>query len=718
MIGFVGTVVSILANFLLFVVFLNWIHARCEALSASTCVAYAATLVLALITVLSQFLGLAGVLQPQFLLAAALCLSLIIWFATPSDGRSLTALRRVSSDVSSLPRWQVAVVAGYVAGFGYWLITFGVFDLSTNWDTLDYHLTFVDQYRRQGHLFDFSVNKWFFPCGGELITHWFSIGQPTAVLSSVGGCFAALLTMAASLALLRTLGCPSHVALLATGCTLLNSIVFMHLITCKNDLLCTGLLLVAVLSGLRLLESGHLVDRALFSIAAGSAIGVKYYCVGYVFVVLSALIAASIVRGEARKGLHLIGAALLGSFVMAGVWYIRNLWFTGAPMYPSGLFAIQTPGDLVRSNLFGTSMIGSHAENRLIDWASAVQQLWGPVFWIACLGAVPLLVAGTASHGGHGLRRFCNWRSLVAGSIVMGWLAVYFSTPFVVGMDRQDAGFLIGSFVGVRLGTPFLTLTTLLGSAIVLQRLSLWLPPAGRRIATAGLLFYFAQTTLDYHSHYVGLGFTPDWLHYVSTPRWMGSGIVSGAALGLCVFFFFHPAGQVRRIAMAGCFGLTIAWGIAATVASERFETHFAATYDRVLETQLISAIDKSDKLRSLRDSDVWICVVSSRSWPFGGARSQRRISSAHGVCSIPQRFRDAEHLEAFLREYPFSHLVVDKRQSEDIAVFDVCQRQRGDWFRLLASDRFYQVFELDRGQMKASEGTAVPRLLTGGEST
>lgn len=674
---------------------------------------YAITLAIGLIVVVTQWLGIAGLLRPGILvLSVGFLLAITFFMQSRVTLASLRVVRQsqenddASTITYSAPKANstaVAIISVLLTAIlASWGCTFGLFGIPQNWDTISYHLLFVDNWLSTQQLYTPSLTKWFFPANAEILNLWFAMTQPTNASAPLASLVGAALISTSGFAILTRAGFAPFPSIFAIAVGLLNPIVFVHLASCKNDVLCAGLLLASMLSLARFQEAGRKVDLYIFATAVGIAVGSKFYCFGYVAVIWFAHVMLSLVRRQFALIPQTAIAGALGTMAFSGIWYLRNLWIVGAPFYPSGILALPS-AELPRSeHLFRTSLFGSSVENRWFVWLDAVWPMIGDaapfaiigmLLFVASLGAELLRSRKQRESTDSPTTQVLAIRTFVS-LIAFGSFVVYGITPFVVGVTESSSVFLQNGFVAIRLGWFWFTLLLLFGIAYLLQFVENQLHAAMRHIVTVTALVWIAFQS-DYRKQFEPVQSLLDGFFMAPAIPWLTTFVALFLLLlpWAWLYRLESPRAIGARLALVAVTGLFAITTI--SMASIRFKDEFGATYDRLFGTRLFSELQINNQFFHDTES-VWICSLTARSQPLAGPVRQYLVASAHDICAIPVRFDGADKLAQYLRLYPFTHLVVDEQDDNTRGMFLRLLEREPEFASRMWSDGVFTIYSLN----------------------
>ncbi|MHC4713867.1 MAG: ArnT family glycosyltransferase, partial [Planctomycetota bacterium] len=316
----------------------------CDGLTAAQRIALAGAFGLGILSLATLLLGLAGLLN-RFT-AVALVVVLAVCGARRARGFLREGLAKGFGGRLSALEWFLA--AGIlVAGL---LTLLYSFNPPMNFDALEYHLGAPAQYYRGGAIRYIEHNVYSnFPGNSEML-YLFSMvlagsKMAGAILGKVLHAYMAFLAALTAYCLGRWLF--SRGAGLFAAFALLSSGSFFEIST---DVYVEGLqtlyTLTAFLAVAKFLSGGKRGWLAAGAVAAGLSFGVKYPAALFVILPLSA---AVLLRRVAWKE-RLVSLGILAgiSLAVASPWLIKNLIFTGNPVYPLlyGMLGGRDWGDL------------------------------------------------------------------------------------------------------------------------------------------------------------------------------------------------------------------------------------------------------------------------------------------------------------------------------------------------------------------------------------
>lgn len=295
---------------------------------------------LALLVVLSEALGLFGLLRGWTLVPACLLIALIAWlrvYPAESPPESRPPAPVVSTAAKLLALAVAGVVVAQWAAFTSLSLDHGI----TNFDSVWYHLPFSAGMFQTGSVLEFHYTEtvflnWFYPQNSELI-HTAGMALTghdfTSIFINMGWLGVALL---AGWCAGRPSGRP-HLTMIAAAVLLAtHTLVAREPGTGKNDIVAIALILATVAI---LINRGASAENgrgrispdwamAVAGLAAGLAAGTKVTALAPVLMITFAVLLAT-VGGRRWKATGVwLGSTLLGG----GFWYLRSLIASGNPL--------------------------------------------------------------------------------------------------------------------------------------------------------------------------------------------------------------------------------------------------------------------------------------------------------------------------------------------------------------------------------------------------
>jgi len=454
-----------------------------------------------LLVVLSELLGLFGLLQGWALVLSSLLIALIVHLRSGTAPQRDSGSARVGGDAEN-PGPPLPPVAGH----GFWLALVATAVLVAQWaaftsysldagisnfDSVWYHLPFAADFFQTGSTLSFHRTEtvfvnWFYPQNSELIhavgmtltdTDFFS------VLLNMGWLALALL---AAWSIGRPYGRP-HLTLIAASILLAtHTLVVREPGTAKNDIVAIALILSAI--GILINRGAEPSDErgrlgpgwamAAAGLAVGLAAGTKVTALAPAAMITFAVLFSAHHGTRLRSAAVWFGTAFIGG----GFWYLRNLFATGNPIpQVRSIGPIDLPGperlQEGRPDFNVFHYIGDSAIWREYFFPGLEQgfgTLWPAILAIALLGVVALVATGPGR-----LTRAHGLAALLA-------IAAYLFTPLsAAGPEGSPDAFSIN----LRFLVPALAM------ALVLVPLASWFRNPRPQLALGLLLFVLFLVT-------------------------------------------------------------------------------------------------------------------------------------------------------------------------------------------------------------------------------
>ncbi len=441
-------------------------------------VLHAMVLSCACILLVSIFLGALGILSAPALIAGVALVATAGWLAVaradrrssgtwPTSAPSPVGIARRTAG----RRWRFR---GLVRHRG-WLLVWGVvtalylghvverglLQFPTDWDSLMYHIPFIDHWLSAHAIYVPNCARWADPANNELIGLWMVAPFSGDFLISLNNLPAAAILALGSVMLLDTLGLSVPLCHLGAMLIVSNYAVARQALDAGNDVAVAAYFVAGLAYALRYLRRRRLADFVLASLCTGILSGVKYYALGYAVLLGFLLIGAALLAGRKSLGrLLTIGTVCLMLF--GGYWYLRNLWVSGTPIYPKGfttqtdLLAQRRSATLWSSTLFGSEDLGVAPLTIQAVWKMA-----GPGHLMA-VTIVPSAVVWLAGTGIGLLRRqrrsFAGLSRLLLAGLTIASAVVWGVTPFSVETIPGSLNMVRWGYSPVRFGLCFFAL--------------------------------------------------------------------------------------------------------------------------------------------------------------------------------------------------------------------------------------------------------------------
>ncbi|WP_146389742.1 hypothetical protein [Allorhodopirellula solitaria] len=572
--------------------------------------------------------------------------------------------------------WWIATsaYAGHVIGNG--LLAF-----PEDWDTLMYHLPFIDFWIQSGSLTTMQSARWSTPATGELIGAWFVLPFSGDFLAPLTNVPIFILLASGVVELTRRLGLSGLWPHLVAIACLATHVTFRQSVDVSNDVAVAAFFLGGLAFTLRYLQSGRVADACLFGICFGLLCGVKYFALGYAAVLLGmwgllCLFRLSQIwfRRSTESGEHRIAdrwrealvpqvmAAAL-ALLFGGYWYLRNWWMTGYPLYPKG--SPDMSERILYEDLSNTTILGNGdpaVPDLLIE---AVWKMAGPLH-LAAMAAIPAVMISASlmllfafRHRKIDEQRATDFRSRSAQFVlivgVIGCGCVWVITPMLVEDQPGTLNHLRWGYGPVRYGLTFLSMS-LITMFVVGQGLVRKLPVRANTIIA---LVVGGVVVLQ-----VGMLATR-----VVRFDLIAAGLI-GANFGLASLMIRVVSSRFRRFEVAkNVLALFLVPG-----AVFLFSQHWHEGFD-----EHFNRYDNTNAHSQLNDKSHRIIVLSNRVYPFFGSQRQNHVLQ-------PMLYYGKDAVAASCEAFGADLVVTRVDNHKSLA------RYRASWDDLAADPRFDEI--------------------------
>lgn len=279
-------------------------------------------------------LGIIGILTPGLMALLALTIAGGLWLAAGRGHGQAISIQTPPSVYAKADFWCAATVTlfviGYVAAFAHQQRFLP--PLAT--DALAYHLPTAVQWLQTGRIGLFEAWYWnpantYSPLAAETFITWLLAPIGNDVLARFVQIPALAMIFLAMIQLCRTIGSGLGVAVLIAAGTILSRPFLSQALLVKDDLFMAAFFITAVVA-----FSQEYIGKPLAPWRVGAALGMliatKYPAMVTLPLFLLVIDAPRRAGWRFRHGAIAVAVALL----LAGPWFIRNLWLTGNPLYP------------------------------------------------------------------------------------------------------------------------------------------------------------------------------------------------------------------------------------------------------------------------------------------------------------------------------------------------------------------------------------------------
>ncbi len=572
--------------------------------------------VLALAMVLSGLtvIGGLGLISSTSVFVAVAAVAGGVWLA--ARWLAVDPVRVEQSELSDGPQGAAAVWGVAAALLVGHVICNGLLRIPTDWDTLMYHLPFIDHWIQNGTLEATQSARWSMPAANELLGLWFAAPFSGDFLIALNNVPVVIIWALATIELARALGLSGWWPHLMAVCCLSVQTTVRQTVDASNDLLVVAMFTGGMVYVLRYAQSRHGTHAFLFGVCLGILGSVKYFAIGYAvvlaalfFIVFFARPASDIAsnhgvqtdnRSSSRWSQLFRTFALVAipATVCGGYWYARNVWMTGYPLFPIG--TSQFADRLPYPGLHNTMLL-FHPTSTALDLV--VDSIWrncGPVQSLALVAAPTmalwLAVEFYRPRGGP------QTRSGVLLFCLLGSFAVYIVTPMLVEDQPGTLNQLHWGYTTVRYGLSFLscaTITLVVGMA----RFTKGCQPRGQQIVLGLTVALVVYQVVDC------------WYRIEAFDR-EGPIIIAACAAMLVLLISRIPStyAGVRAIVLTSG-GLLVASGVG--YLSQFWHAGFTEHYDGYRRTLVYG---------QLATQPCRILVLDERSYPYFGSCRQNYI--------------------------------------------------------------------------------------------
>lgn len=511
--------------------------------------------------------------------------------------------RRDEKAPDPLPVCFWALVAGVL--FGHSLVN-GVLQFPTDWDTLMYHLPYIDHWLQTGSLAATESPRWSNPANSELLGLWFAIPFSGDFLVPLNNLPVVILWVAAAIELSRLFGLSGwwpHLA--AAACIAVHTTVH-ETDDASNDLMVPACFLASVYYAIRFRQSQTPAHLMFFGMTLGLLAGTKFFAAGYAL--LSGIAFAAMCYGRLglirtlRTSLLAVGISLL----FGGYWYARNFWITGHVFYPSGSADLHRRiphPDLPRTTLAWND------DPRVPEYfLDAIWRLCGPLHFAATLllPTIPLLVSLACWHD-----RSRRRRSGLLFFLLLGTAALTLATPMLVEDQPGTLNHLRWGYTPVRYSLCFLCIMMLSTTVAVSEIARRTTSGVGRRMQQLFALAVVAQ--LAYRFWSASTPAHPDAVGQLNMPTPIAAGAITLLLAGAILVVLR------RRLCSPLVVAITTGSMLSVLIcfAGHRWDRDFAAFYNAYYSTVYFT---------THAEQPTRLLILDERSYPFFGSRRQNYL--------------------------------------------------------------------------------------------
>ena len=657
--------------------------------SLSGRILHTSVMAVALILIGLMFVGSIGFLDSIFSLVGVAAVSLAwerlstssFFDAIPCSEQTKPSQATIQSQrwvLSTRPALNIRVkiiwwfIGSLLAGH---IISNGLLGWPTDWDSLMYHMPFVDHWIQERSLFARGSARWSMPASSELIALWFAVSFSGDFLVPLNNLPALIVFTAAILQMGETANFSPFEGCTCASICIFTQVTLRQSVDASNDLIVAAFFFSGMHYLGKIIEGHRPVDGILFGISVGVLTGIKYFAVGYALLLIG-LFAVLAFRSDRSALQHFrslcyffLGAGLLGSF-----WYVRNYFATGNPLYP--LFSRDFSERMSYPGIHRTTLLFHLSWDAMEKVFNSVWNRCG-VFHVASVAVAPsVVIKGIGVYRSSPER--CRFQWAIA---YLGVLAILLATPMLVEDQPGTLNQLKWGYTTVRYGLCFWTFNVFLAFIAASRfRRQIGLMPMNLRcaIGVAAMTLQIYWTSI----HLRPLCFEP-------VSSWT---ILCGVLLLTLYVLCRIKCG--RYVLVISVVGLLIQSVLIAYL-SFRWHAGLAKHFDEHEGTTVFCTIEESVER---------ILVLDDRSYPFFGSHRQNYIVQ-------PMRFHDADRSVQMCIENQLTLVATRIENGKEIA------RYRPAWYDLENDDRFkpYPLQLLGNYRLFRPKVENLPLLVPGG---
>lgn len=631
-------------------------------------------------------LGACGLLRAEAMLAGVCTAALAAELFARRRQRELAHAVPAgsASDVPSASGAGSRTPGIVVAAWGLWLIfwlgnvvRFGLLQFPEDGDSLKYHIPLIDHWLQEGGLGPSGCAIWHFPGNSELLGLWMVAPFSGDFLVGLANLPVACLFALSTVDLARQLRLGRAASQLAGLAAVSNYVVLRQLVDNENDIAVAALFISALAYAFRYARHASGASALWFVASLGLLAGTKYYAPAYCLIAGGVGIIMAFAARGAASAARLAAGACVAMACLAGYWYARNTWETGAPFYPFGFTSETDVLTRMREADTWSSTLLGNGDPEVIRWlAATITASLGPLHLAMAAALLPttawLIYSGLTLRGQPDRTCDARARLALAGATLACGL-VLGVTPFGAETTPGTLNMLKTAWSPARLGLCFFTLAVLAGLVLLDDLLGVWKESAQTPPRRANGHGRFARPTawlLANGPWAIILG-AACWQLLPTRFRYLPGSRLEALLISLAIL----PAAAAGWLAIRHCSrAMILAGGATAAVfagttaigtLSSRWHKDFAAHYDAKYSNTSIFT-----ERQSLPEGTE-TCLLWHLEYPFFGSARQFRVSCPLWVPS-------ERALMAYLAESGASIVVIDDTDS----VFNELYSDAGRWVK------------------------------------
>lgn len=517
--------------------------------------------------------------------------------------------------------WHVVWLAGGCLAVTS-VVPCALLEFPRDWDSLAYHIPFIDQWLRARTLNNTNSSSWFHPGNNELLGMWFVGPFSGDFLIGLNNIPAVAVLGLGTREMGRRLGLrrvPAHLAGLAA---VTPYVVTRQLLDSENDVAVAAMFVTALAYGLRAAFVPRRPALFYWAIGLGLLPGIKYYALGYAAVVGLGVTALALWLRGMRPALKMAAAGLLGTALFSGYWYARNALLTGTPIFPQGLFGSRNVMAETFPTLQQTTLWNHREAGDVLLLVTAAWRWLGAAHCLAFLLSqitVVFVAIGSFSQRGDRVRG----GQLLLACLIVACIAIFAKTPFVVETIPGTRNSLIRGYLPAR----FLLATCsilVLALVILIQSLSTHMASRQKRAALTWRPKLVAATAR--HGLYALFGALAlcQFCAGRNIPSFGDQVMIflSGANIFLALIVWSELWRVWPQLRPGHAVGFCAAICMCAVISSlgSRWHQYYAKFYDVFYRTRMYSKLEREISANSR------ICPLMYRTYAFLGSRRQFEV--------------------------------------------------------------------------------------------
>lgn len=599
-------------------------------------------------------LGAVGLLTPILALLLPVTIAFVAWLRV---ARRTSQHNLLNNDVDALSLPFIFWGAVGALLFGHSLVN-GVFKFPTDWDTVMYHLPYIDHWLQTGSFATTESARWSNSANSEVLGLWFAVPFSGDFLVPFNNLPVMVVWVAATIELSRQLGMSGWWPHLAAAACIAVHATIHEIDDASNDLMVPAFFLASLHYAIRFRQSQMTSNLVLFGVCLGVLAGTKFFATGYAL--LSGLAFAGLCYGRMglvrtmRASFTAIGISLL----FGGYWYLRNFFMTGHVFYPSGSEDLHRR--LPYPDLYQTTLAWNSDPRVSQLFLDAIWNICGPVHFAALivLPTIPIsMLFGTWED------RSKRKQIALMFFLLLISAALSIMTPLSVEDQPRTLNHLSWGYTPVRYSLCFLCLLILCAVGAVreiVQRLPSWVEKG-----VLGALTFAVMAQFGYRFWTAADIAHPDPVGYLDMPMAFAAGILTFLIASGVLLALRRRLLSLSTVAIA----TMLLSSLLVCLVGQRWHRNFASHYDAYYSTDYFTA-HAAESNRML--------ILDERPYAFFGSHRQNYLLQ-------PMVFDSVEETRSLMEEHQLSMVVTRIEEYKQLARF------RPSWTALAADSLFEQ---------------------------